>query len=105
MVCPGTLFHRTQRGIPMHSYANRSQIRALAQRDGAPAPGATSASCCCLHVWHVSHAFSGICAAQQGNSGSNPVKNTNPVNNTSNPRTMQAARCKAANSRDSSVSN
>jgi hypothetical protein len=29
MVCPGTLFHRRQRGIPMHSCENRSQIRAL----------------------------------------------------------------------------
>jgi hypothetical protein len=29
MVYPGTLFHRRQRGIPMHSYENRSQIRAL----------------------------------------------------------------------------
>ena len=30
MVYPGTLFHRRQQGIPMHSYENRSQIRALA---------------------------------------------------------------------------
>jgi hypothetical protein len=29
VVYPGTLFHRRQRGIPMHSYENRSQIRAL----------------------------------------------------------------------------
>jgi len=29
MVYPGTLFHRRQRGIPMQSYENRSQIRAL----------------------------------------------------------------------------
>jgi hypothetical protein len=29
MVHPGTLFHRRQRGIPMHSYENRSEIRAL----------------------------------------------------------------------------
>jgi hypothetical protein len=29
MLCPGTLFHRRQRGIPMHSYENRSEIRAL----------------------------------------------------------------------------
>jgi hypothetical protein len=29
MVYPGTLFHRRPRGIPMHSYENRSQIRAL----------------------------------------------------------------------------
>jgi hypothetical protein len=29
MVHPGTLFRRRQRGIPMHSYENRSQIRAL----------------------------------------------------------------------------
>jgi hypothetical protein len=29
MVYPGTLFHRRQRGIPMHFYENRSQIRAL----------------------------------------------------------------------------
>ena len=29
MVYPGTLFHRRQRGIPMHSYENRSEIRAL----------------------------------------------------------------------------
>jgi hypothetical protein len=29
MVHPGTLSHRRQRGIPMHSYENRSQIRAL----------------------------------------------------------------------------
>jgi hypothetical protein len=29
IVYPGTLFHRRQRGIPMHSYENRSQIRAL----------------------------------------------------------------------------
>jgi hypothetical protein len=29
VVHPGTLFHRRQRGIPMHSYENRSQIRAL----------------------------------------------------------------------------
>jgi hypothetical protein len=28
-VHPGTLFHRRQGGIPMHSYENRSQIRAL----------------------------------------------------------------------------
>jgi hypothetical protein len=28
-VYPGTLFHRRQRGIPMHSYENRSEIRAL----------------------------------------------------------------------------
>ena len=31
MVYPGILFHRRQRGIPMHSYENRSQIRALAR--------------------------------------------------------------------------
>jgi hypothetical protein len=30
MVYPGTPFHRRQRGIPMHPYGNRSQIRALA---------------------------------------------------------------------------
>jgi hypothetical protein len=30
VVYPGTLFHRRQRGIPMHSYENRGQIRALA---------------------------------------------------------------------------
>jgi hypothetical protein len=30
MVYPGTLFHRRQRGIAIHSYENRSQIRALA---------------------------------------------------------------------------
>ena len=42
MVYPGTLFHGRQRGIPMHSYENRSQIRALACRgkfaipDGPP---------------------------------------------------------------------
>jgi hypothetical protein len=30
MVYPGTLFHRRQRGIPMRSYENRSEIRALA---------------------------------------------------------------------------
>jgi hypothetical protein len=29
IVYPGTLFHRRQRGIPMHSYENRGQIRAL----------------------------------------------------------------------------
>jgi hypothetical protein len=29
VVYPGTLFHRRQRGIPMHSHENRSQIRAL----------------------------------------------------------------------------
>ena len=29
MVYHGTLFHRRQRGIPMHSYENSSQIRAL----------------------------------------------------------------------------
>jgi hypothetical protein len=29
MVYPGTLFHRRQRGIPMHSSEHRSQIRAL----------------------------------------------------------------------------
>jgi hypothetical protein len=29
MVHPGTLFHRRQRGIRMHSYENRGQIRAL----------------------------------------------------------------------------
>ena len=29
MVYPRTLFHRIQRGIPMRSYENRSQIRAL----------------------------------------------------------------------------
>ena len=29
MVYPGTLFYRRQRGIPMHSYENRSEIRAL----------------------------------------------------------------------------
>jgi hypothetical protein len=34
MVHPGTLFHRRQRGIPMHSYGNRSEIRALLR--GAP---------------------------------------------------------------------
>jgi hypothetical protein len=32
MVYPGTLLHRRQRGIPMHSYENRSQIRALPAR-------------------------------------------------------------------------
>jgi hypothetical protein len=26
VVCPGTLFHRKQRSIPMHSYEHRSQI-------------------------------------------------------------------------------
>jgi hypothetical protein len=35
---PGTLFHRRQRGIPMHSYKNRSGIRALGVRSvSAPA--------------------------------------------------------------------
>jgi hypothetical protein len=34
MVHPGTLFHRRQRGIPMHSYENRSEIRALRPRAG-----------------------------------------------------------------------
>jgi hypothetical protein len=29
MVYPGTLFYRRQRSIPMHSYENGSQIRAL----------------------------------------------------------------------------
>ena len=29
MVYPGTLFHRRQRGIPVHSYENRSHGRAL----------------------------------------------------------------------------
>jgi hypothetical protein len=29
IVYPGTLFHRRQRGIPMHSYENRSEMRAL----------------------------------------------------------------------------
>jgi hypothetical protein len=29
MVYPGTLFHRRQRGFPMRSYENRSEIRAL----------------------------------------------------------------------------
>jgi hypothetical protein len=29
MVHPGTLFRSRQRGLPMHSYENRSQIRAL----------------------------------------------------------------------------
>jgi hypothetical protein len=29
MVYPDTLFHRRQQGIPMHSYENRSHIRAL----------------------------------------------------------------------------
>ena len=29
MVHPGTLLHRRQRGIPVHSYENRSQLRAL----------------------------------------------------------------------------
>jgi hypothetical protein len=28
MVYPGAPFHRRQRGIPMHSYENRSEIRA-----------------------------------------------------------------------------
>jgi hypothetical protein len=32
MVHPGTLFHRRQRGIPTHSYENRSEIRALADK-------------------------------------------------------------------------
>ena len=32
MVHPGTLLHRRQRGIPGHSYENRSQIRALRAR-------------------------------------------------------------------------
>jgi hypothetical protein len=36
MVYPGTLFHRRQRGIPMHSDGNRSQIRALRPGCGAP---------------------------------------------------------------------
>jgi hypothetical protein len=47
MVHPGTLFHRRQRGIPMHSYENRGQIRALApgfagrvHPDAALPPGA-----------------------------------------------------------------
>jgi hypothetical protein len=34
MVYPGTLFHRRQRGISMHSYENRSQIRALRRSHG-----------------------------------------------------------------------
>jgi hypothetical protein len=41
MVHPGTLFHRRQRGIPMHSYENRSEIRALVevrQRDAVALP-------------------------------------------------------------------
>ena len=29
MVYAGTLFHRRQRGIPMHSYEDRSEIREL----------------------------------------------------------------------------
>jgi hypothetical protein len=37
MVYPDTLFHRRQRGIPIHSYENRSQIRALiSSHRGAP---------------------------------------------------------------------
>ena len=34
MVYRGTLFHRRQRGIPMHAYENRSQIRAPPPRSG-----------------------------------------------------------------------
>jgi hypothetical protein len=41
MVHPGTLFHRRQRGIPMHSYDNRSEIRALIPRP-EPEPRRTS---------------------------------------------------------------
>ena len=33
-VYPGTFFHRRQRGIPMHPYENRSEIRALLQPPG-----------------------------------------------------------------------
>jgi hypothetical protein len=39
MVYPGTLFHRRQRGFPMHSYENRSQIRALARGRWPPCRG------------------------------------------------------------------
>jgi hypothetical protein len=35
MVYPGTLFHRRQRGITMHSYETRSQSRALRRRQQA----------------------------------------------------------------------
>jgi hypothetical protein len=38
MVHPDTLFHRRQQGIPMHSYENRSQIRALLQGARLAAP-------------------------------------------------------------------
>jgi hypothetical protein len=41
MVCPGTLFHRRQRGIPMQSYENMSQIQAvrvILRRGPAPTP-------------------------------------------------------------------
>jgi hypothetical protein len=44
MVYRGTLFHRRQRGIPMHSYENRSQIRALPARLRGPC----SRPCQCL---------------------------------------------------------
>jgi hypothetical protein len=36
MVHPSTLFHRRQRGIPMRSYENRSQIQALATMASPP---------------------------------------------------------------------
>ena len=36
MVYPGTLFHMRQRGIPMHSYENRTQIRALIHGRSVP---------------------------------------------------------------------
>jgi hypothetical protein len=42
MVYSGTLFHRRHRGIPMHPYENRSQIRAL--RDGRAGPRAAAAA-------------------------------------------------------------
>jgi hypothetical protein len=53
MVYPGTLFHRRQRGIPMHSYENRSEIRALLPfPQSAFACGAgVSCNMAGLHAW------------------------------------------------------
>ena len=48
MVYSGTLFHSRQRGIPMHSYENRSAIRALRQQGGRadpPPPPPVQAGC------------------------------------------------------------
>jgi hypothetical protein len=45
MVYPGTLFHRRQQGKPMHSYENRSQIRAQPARSEVRRAGQEAAAC------------------------------------------------------------